>query len=153
MSTAVESFRELHYSPYVLAPILEGFFSTAVPQRGNFLLSYVVLPLTLYPASRNFLKNKKKDSSIYTFWREPSRFYGLAERVEQYREVTNLCVQCCIDGETLTIDENLTVVPLGRTLDMSAAPKDSVRAAEKLGELLKSLDVPAIYRLLGVKRL
>jgi hypothetical protein len=153
MSNAVESFHELHYSPYVLAPIFEGFFSTATPQKNGFLLSYVVLPLTLYPPSRAFLKNARKSSSLVTFWRDPSRFYGLAGRLEQCREITNLCMQCCVDGETLEIDEDLTVVSLGRTLDVSAAPVDSVRAAEKLGDLLKPLDVPAIYRLLGVRRL
>ena len=153
MSNAVESFHELHYSPYVLAPIFEGFFSTAEPQKNGILLSYIVLPLTLYPPSRAFLKNARRSSSLVTFWREPSRFYGIAGRVEQCREITNLCVQCCVDGGTLEVDENLAVTSLGRTLDISAAPVDSVRAAEKLGDLLKSLDVPAIYRLLGVKRL
>lgn len=153
MSNAVESFHELHYSPYVLAPIFEGFFSTAASQKNSFLLSYLILPLTLYPPSRAFLKKSNKNSSLATFWRQPSRFYGLAERVGQCREITNLCMQCCVDGETLEIDEDLTVISLGRTLDMSAAPIDAVRAAEKLGDLLKPLDVPAIYRLLGIKRL
>jgi hypothetical protein len=153
MRTAVDSFHTLHYSPYVLSPIFEGFFSTAARQQNSFLLSYVVLPLTLYPPSRAFLKNANKNSSIVTFWREPRRFYGIAERVEQFRELTNLCIQCCIDCGAIAIDDDLSVMSLGRTLDASAAPANAVRAAEKLGELLKPLDVPAIYRLLGMKRI
>jgi hypothetical protein len=153
MSNAIESFHALHYSPYVLSPIFEGFFSTASSQKNNLLLSYLVLPVTLYPPSRAFLKNSKKNSSLATFWRSPERFYGLAERVEQCRELTQLCLQCCIDSETITVNEDLVVTVLGRTHDSSAAPPDSVRAAEKFGELLKPLDVSAIYRLLGVKRL
>jgi hypothetical protein len=151
MSTAIDSFHTLHYSPYIIAPIFEGFFKTAERQRNSFLLSYIVLPLTLYPPSRTFLKSSNKNSSLTTFWREPSRFLGLSQRVEQYRELSNSCIQCCIDGGAMRIDENLSVIFLGRTLDASTAPADSVRAAEKLGELLKPLDVPAIFRLLGVK--
>jgi hypothetical protein len=153
MSNAIESFHELHYSPYVLAPIFEGFFSTAASQRNSFLLSYIVLPLTLYPTSRTFLKNANKNSSLVTLWREPDRLYGLAGRVEQFREITNLCIQFCIDRETLEIGEDLAVISIARSLDVNAAPVDSVRAAEKLGDLLKPLDVPAVYRLLGVKQL
>lgn len=153
MSDAVNSYHELHYSPFVLAPILAGFFRTAEPQKNSFLLSYIVLPLTLYPPSRSFLKNARKSSSLNTFWREPSRFYGIAERVKQYQEITNQCMQCCIDAEALAINENLTVVSLDKKLDISATPVDTVRAAQKLGALLKQLDVPAIYRILGVKKL
>jgi hypothetical protein len=153
MSNAIESFHELHYSPYVLSPILEGFFSNVTSQKRNLLLSYLVLPLTLYPPSKSFLKNSRRDSSLATFWREPYRFYGLSQRVQQYRELTNLCVQCCLDAETISIDEDLVVTVLGRTPDTSATPPDAVRAAEKLGTLLGLLEIPAIYRLLGVKRL
>lgn len=153
MSTAIDSFHTLHYSPYILSPIIEGFYRVTEKQQGNFLLSYLVLPLTLYPPSRIFLRNSNRASSLATFWREPSRFYGLAERVSQYKEITNLCIQLCVDSEAISINRDLSVEYLNRKLDAIAAPVDSVRAAEKLGELLRSLDVPSVYRLLGVKRI
>ena len=153
MSTAVESYATLHYSPFVLAPLFECFYQTAANQPKNILLSYLVLPLTLYPKSRIFLKNAKSTSSLRTFCRDASRLYGLSERVQEYRKLTNACIQLNIDVGGLSIESDLSVTFLVEMLDTSVCSRDAIKAARNLSRVFQPLDVPAIYRFLGVKKL
>lgn len=153
MRTALESYATLHYSPFVLAPLFEAFYKTLTPQARNILLGYLVLPLSLYPNCRAFLKNARSTSSLTTFCREPQRLYGLPERIREYQEVTHTCLQLAVDAGAVRIEDDLSVIFLRSKLDVSVCPVDAIRAAGKLGMLLQPFDIPAVYRLLGVKRL
>jgi hypothetical protein len=153
MSTALESYAALHYSPFVLAPLFEAFYEMAAPQPKNILLAYLVLPLTLYLPSRTFLKNAKSTSSLRTFCSEPLRLYGLPDRVKEYRSLTHTSLQLGFDSAGLRIAEDLSIAVLARKLDASACPTNAVKAAEKLGSIFGPLDIPAIYRFLGIKKL
>jgi Family of unknown function (DUF6521) len=153
VSTAVECFAALHYSPFVLGPLFEVFYEREIVQPRNVLLAYLVLPLTLYPPSRDFLKNAKSNSSLRTLCGNPERLYGLANRVEEFRSLTHKSLQVCCDSGGITIDLDVSVKYVRRTLDPLPSPTDSLRAAEKLGGVFGHLDIPAIYRFLGIKRL
>jgi hypothetical protein len=133
MSTALESYATLHYSPFVLAPVFESFYQAAANQPKNILLSYLVLPLTLC--------------------RDTSRLYGLSGRVQEYRDLTNVCMQLSIDAGGLRIESDLSVTFLAESLDTSVCPVGTIKGARNLGKLLQPLDVPAIYRFLGVEKL
>jgi hypothetical protein len=153
MITAIESYSTLRYSPFVLAPLFEAFYEKTAAQPKNILLAYLVLPLVLSSTSRSFLKKANKKSSLRTFCNKPERLHGLPERIRDYRSLTNVCVQFGIDSGRMRIENDLSITVLARTIDASACPKDALKAAEKLGNVFQLLDVPAIYRYLGVRGL
>ena len=153
MSTAIESFAILHYSPFVIAPLFEAFYENTHVQPNDILLAYIVLPLTLPENSRLYLKRATVASSLSTFCKESSRLYGLPERVLELREVTHACIQLVIDSGGIGVNSDLSVQFRCRNIDASTCPKDAIMAAEKLGKLCQSYDVPSIYRLLGVKKI
>jgi hypothetical protein len=153
MTSALASYGTLFYSPFVLAPIIENFYSHSRTIPKNFLLSYLVLPITLNRESRDFLVKATSRSSLRTFSEERVRLYGLAERVQRFRTLTNTCLQLCIDTRGLKIEDDLSITKLAHNLTNSAAPKGSIKAAVRLAKLLDPYDVPAIYRFLGVEAL
>jgi hypothetical protein len=153
MSNAIESYAIIHNNPFILTPLFEVFYDSVPRKPKNILLSYLVLPLVLYPASRKFLANANARSSIRTMSKEHERFYGFPDRVEEYKALTNLCIQHAIDVGTLKIEEDLSLRVLGNRLDTSLCPITSAKAAKKLGNLFTPYEIPAIYRSLGVKKL
>jgi len=153
MRNAIESYAVIHNNPFILAPLLELFYAVLPRKPKNVLLSYLVLPLVLYPPSRSFLTNAIASSSIRTMGKERERFYGLSERVEEYKVLTNLCMQHAIDLAAVRVEEDLSVQVIGSGPAVSLCPGTSAKAAGKLGKLLAPYEIPAIYRSLGVKRL
>ncbi len=148
------NYEILYYSPFILAPILESFYETADDQPRNVLLSYLVLPLTLSPSSQNFLKNSNITSSLRTFTKNRENLFGLPERVQEYRDITNICIQLAINAGGIRIKEaDLSIEFINKNLDASSSPKNAIKAAQKFGKILKPLDIPSIYRFLGVKLL
>lgn len=153
MNNAIESYTVIYNNPFILAPLFSAFYSSLPPKPKSILLSYLVLPLVLYPSSREFLTNANARSSIRTMGKKRERFFGLQERLEEYKMLTNICIQHGIDVSTLAVEADLSVRVLGSGLDTSLPPETSVRAAKNLGKLLASFEVPAIYLSLGVKEL
>jgi hypothetical protein len=153
MNNAIDSYSVIHNNPFTLAPLFREFYSTVARAPKNLLLSYLVLPLVLYPESRRFLTNANKTSSIRTMRKEHGRFYGLPERVHEYRSLTNLCIQYATDLGALDLNNDLSVVVNGHNLDTALCPGTSPKAARNLGKLLRPYDPPAVYRLLGVTSL
>jgi hypothetical protein len=153
MNNAIDSYSVIHNNPFTLAPLFREFYSSLPPAPKNLLLSYLVLPLVLYPESRKFLTNANKASSIRTMRKEHGRFYGLPERVQEYRRLTNLCIQYASDLGALELNNDLSLVVNGRKLDLALCPDSSPKAARNLGKLLSPYEPPAVYRLLGVTSL
>lgn len=153
MSNAIDSYTVIHNNPFILAPLFELFYASLPKKPKNILLSYLVLPLVLYPPSRLFLAGAKASSSIRTMGKNRERLYGLCERVEEYKALTNLCIQHAIDSVSIAVEEDLSVLVIASRLDASLCPGTSARAASKLGTLFAPYEIPAIYRSLGVKAL
>lgn len=151
MSNAIVSYAAIHNNPFILAPLLELFYGSLPKKPKNILLSYLVLPLVLYPPSRSFLARAKATSSIRTMRKDRNRFYGLGERVAEYKSLTNLCMQHAIDSNSIAIEADLSIRVLALRLDASLCPGKSAQAAKKLGVLFAPYEIPAIYRSLGVK--
>jgi len=153
MSNAIGSYTVIHNNPFILAPLFELFYASLPKKPRNILLSYLVLPLVLYPSSRSFLSGAKASSSIRTMGKTRERFYGLCERIEEYKALTNLCIQHAIDSGSIAIEEDLSVRVIASRLNAALCPVNSARAANKLGILFAPYEIPAIYRSLGVKAL
>lgn len=153
MSNAIGSYAVIHNNPFILAPLFELFYASLPKKPKNILLSYLVLPLVLYPPSRSFLADAKPSSSIRTMNKKRERFYGFCGRVEEYKTLTNLCIQHAIDSGSIAIEEDLSILVIAPRLDASLCPGTSAKAATKLGVLIAPYEISAIYRSLGVKAL
>jgi len=162
MSNAIQSFAVIHNNPFIFGPLFPSFYASLGEKQNSVLLSYLVLPLVLYPASQKFLMNAKSTSSIMTLIGKSDkrdRLYGLEERIAEYREITNISMQYEIDIGVVITDENLSInVNTSRSnnprfINNTLYFSDYRKSASKLGYLFAPFDVPTIYRLLGVKNL
>lgn len=153
MTRAIESLGIIHNNPFILAPLFLTFYKNISPRPQNQLLSYLVLPLVLYPASRHYLDRANSKSSIRVLMQKKDRVYGLAGRIQGYRSLTNTCLQYAIDTRAMRVNEDLTVGVIADILNHTYCPAQSDRAARKLAALCAPYEVPTIFRMLGLKKL
>lgn len=153
MSDAIKHLRVIHNNPFILAPLFPAFFGELPGTPKSILLSYLVLPLALYPASKNFLIKARATSSVRTLCQDRERLYALAARINEYKELTNTCIQYALDVKSISLGKNLAIELNTYKLDEDICPVDSIKAAKGLGKLCAPLEVPAVYRMLGVKKL
>lgn len=153
MSNAIQSLGALHNNPFIFAPLFSPFYKSLGEKPKSFLLSYLVLPLVLYPKSRTFLVGARSTSSLRTLMGKKERIYGLDERIAEYRGLTNTSLQNAVDMGVLQVGEKLSVdVVSDWTTDPMCSP-DQLKAASNLGILFAPFDVPTVYRMIGVKKL
>ena len=154
MSDAISHIEVLHNNPFVFAALFPRFYENLGKKPKSLLLAYLVLPLALRLASRQFLKNANRRSSVRTMVKRHEVLYGLPSWIEAYRQYANASIQYLIDQGVLTITEDLNVLMCANSsLDDQLCPMDSATAAGRLGVLLAPYDVPTAYRLLGITEL
>lgn len=153
MSNAIQSLGVLHNNPFIFAPLFSPFYKSLGEKPKSFLLSYLVLPLVLYPKSHTFLVRAKSTSSLRTLMGEKERIYGLDERIAEYRGLTNTSLQHAVDMGVLQVGDNLSVNVVSDWTNDPMGSSDQLKAASKLGLLLAPFDVPTVYRMIGVKKL
>lgn len=153
MASSLKNLTLIHNNPFILAPVLVAFFEAYGARERNLLLSYLVLPLVLNPVSGKVLSNARPNTSLATFSAQRQRIFGLQDRVVYYKKLTNSCIQLAIDSGALTVAP-LASVRLGQTsLNDEASPFRSLPAARKLGEICAPFEIPAVFRMLGIKNL
>lgn len=153
MSDPIHHLKVLHNNPFIFASAFFAFFDTLGEKERALLLAYLVLPMTLYPPSRLFLKNARATSSIRSMMKERERIYGLDSRVARHREMTNTTIQYLLGAERMTIDGRLVVAVADQQPANGPSPEGVVKAARRLGILFQPYDVPTVFRLLGVMSL
>lgn len=155
MSKSVDSYYTLYNNPFLLSGIVVEFYKHYTSrQKNDVLLSYLILPLTLYESSKGGLQRANKQRSIRTFVKEPDRLFGLVERLNEYKKMTNLTMQFAVDQHYLLIDESLSVnVISNNEPTINPGLKPHLTAAANLAKMLNGVDVIAVYRQLGIKRI
>lgn len=153
MSNAIESYATIYNNPFILAPLFHVFYDSLIPRPRNILFSYLLLPLVLYPESRNFLIYANSRSSLRSLTSRRDCLYGLPRRTEEYKKLTNLCLQYTVDMGALVVQDDLSVQARDVSLNQSLCPRNSARATRNLGQLLAPFAVPEVYRSLGVQAL
>lgn len=153
MSNAIQSLGALHNNPFIFAPLFSPFYKSLGEKPKSFLLSYLVLPLVLYPKSRTFLVGARSTSSLRTLMSNKERIYGLDERIAEYRGLTNTSLQHAVDMGVLQIGENLSVDVVSDWSNDPMCLPNQLKAARRLGHLFAPFDVPTVYRMIGVKKL
>ena len=139
---------------FAYTPLLYSFYEKYTGQDKDILLSYLILPLVLNETSRNKLVNLTTRSSLFTFCKYEECIVGLPKRIKQYKAVTNDCIQYGIDSELFTISDSLHIeVSKLENSKNFIVDNDKIKAAKKLAMILKSFDIPTIYRNLGVAEL
>lgn len=153
MSNAIQSLGELHNNPFIFAPLFSPFYKSLGEKPKSFLLSYLVLPLVLYPKSHTFLVGARSTSSLRTLMGKKERIYGLDERIAEYRGLTNTSLQHAMDMGVLQVGEKLSVDVVSDWTTETLCSPDQLKAASKFGILLAPFDVPTVYRMIGVKKI
>ena len=153
MSNAIQNFGVLHNNPFIFGPLFQPFFESLGEKPKGFLLSYLVLPLVLYPESRTFLVRARTTSSFRTLTGKREQIYGLDERIAEYRRMTNTTIQHAVDIGVLRVGENLSVDVVSKWPANPMCLPDQLKAASQLGRIFAPFDVPTIYRMIGVKKL
>jgi Family of unknown function (DUF6521) len=150
---AIDHYVTLIRSPLLLAPIVDSFFQEIKPSEKNILLGYLVLPIVLYPTSRNFLVKANSNSSVRTFCSERSRLAGLQKRATELRITSCLAMQNSIDCARLILNPDLSLEYVeNESKTISVMPLE-IKAAKRLAVIFEPYDVTTIYRLLGVNNL
>lgn len=152
-ASAIYHYVTLARSPLLLAPIIESFFQEVRPSEKNILLGYLVLPMVLYPPSRDFLKKAIATSSIRTLCSERSRLAGLPQRVNELRSTSSLAMQNSIDCERLILQPDLSMEYVEVQSSTKQGISIEIRAAKRLATIFEPYNVPTVYRLLGVNNL
>lgn len=150
---AIQHYVTLTRSPLLLSPIIESFFQEIRPFGKNLLMGYLVLPIVLYPSSRNFLCNANARSSVRSFCADRSRLAGLPQRVAELRTTTSLAVQNAIDCDRLILHSDLSLEYAEQKNNSHSGMPNEIKAAKRLASIFEPYDIPTIYRLLGVTNL
>ena len=153
MSRYIDNIYTIQNNPFILTPLIIEFFTKSASKPKNLLLAYLVLPLVLYETSQLSIGKSTTRSSISSFKRKKENLYGLPERVERYKDITNKCLQHAIDNNYIEINKDLSVEVLERKITSTKNLSKALKASSNLHKIFKDIDIVAIYRLLGVKTL
>ena len=158
MSKYIDNVYKINNNIFILTPLFVNFYQNMKPTPKNLLLSYLVLPLVLYKTSQKKIITSNVRSSIYTFLNSKDKkkrenVYGLPQRVQDYREITNKCILYAIENKWLKLEDDLSIVVLKEQKNNMDNLEDAFKASSKLCNIFKELDSVSIYRQLGVKEL
>jgi hypothetical protein len=158
MNKYIDSVYKVHNNPFVFTPLIVAFYENLERKPKNILLAYLVLPIVLNERSKQTLQTARSTSSIHTFIDSKDKskrenVFGLPERIQNYKEITNQCIQHAIDNQWISLNEDLSIEFLKKIDNKVENLNQSFKASSNLHKIFKDLDVVAIYRLLGVKEL
>lgn len=151
-SSPVEHLHTLQRSPFALAPVIHQFYDGAPPRDRDLLLSYLVLPMVLYPTMQKYLLGATKRSNVRTLCNDQSRLVGLVHNTGRFKALTHSALLVLTAERSIEITDALTVKSVGKVRGVNAVEKH-LRAAEKLSIVFAEADVVSIYRMLGFKSL
>lgn len=137
----------------MFTPLILEFYKAYPGSSKDALLSYLIFPFVLHESTRETLKNATTRSTLRTFVRKKENYYALPIKIEEYRDLTNMCIQNAIDTRNLELNENLSLKYVGDNVSSVPLLADSMRAARNLVKVIKNVDVVTVYRTLGVKKL
>ena len=152
--STVDNVYTLENTPFLLTPILVEFYRNyKSSEKNSLLLSYLIFPIVLYKESNKGLANSTKTRTIRSFRKKAERLYGLSERLEEYRVITNLCMQYAVDKGDLRVNQDLSISIAKDYTDKARLLAKETKAAANLAEMLNKVTVLSAFRQLGIKSL
>ena len=153
MSKYIDNLYEAHNNIFIFTPLIIKFYKDLQPIPKNILLSYLVLPMVLHEDSKNNLKNAKTTSSIHTYMNKNDNLFGLPNRVQNYKKITNNCLQYALAQNWIKINDDLSITVTQEQDNKIENLNISFRASSNLYKIFGELGVVEIYKLLGMKKL
>ncbi|HEX8017573.1 MAG TPA: three component ABC system middle component [Flavobacterium sp.] len=167
MSKIIENLDALYNNPFLLTPIIVRFYEKYEgKQQKDFLLSYLVLPIVLYEGSKSSLLTKKKELRTFINYsqkkdieknkleiKKNEKLFGLPLRVEEYKEITNICLQYAFDLGCLQLNEDLSIKFLEYKFKKDNSLVENLKVAENFAVVLKKEKITHVFMRLGIKRI
>lgn len=154
MSRAVDSIYNILNNPFKLMELIVCFYSSYENKDNDILLSYLVLPLVLNQDSRKKLLNLHKNCNLLSLTKNSDSVVGLEQMIEEYKDITNECIQIAILNGYLKLNKNKSLVRTDKDLKIQSFKfSDEYVATRNFAVILKSNDIVTIYRMLGVKKI
>jgi len=153
MSQFSNNIYTIHNNIFSLTPILVSFYKNLIAKDKDILLSYFVFPTVLSPIATEEFKRIPVKSNLTRLVANKKFMFGFQSRFEQYKQITNNCLQYAIDCNYLKIRENLSIEALNQDVlytDNSLA--SAINLASQLPNVFK-LDVINTYYAFGIKGL
>lgn len=152
MPGAIEHLYTLQRSPFALAPVIHQFYDGAALRERDLLLSYLVLPMVLFPAMQKYLLAANSRSSLRTLCHEQSRLVGLVQNTARFKALTHAALLVLKAERRIEITDALAVKSVGEVRGINAVQKH-LDAARRLSLIFSEADIVSIYRMLGFKSL
>jgi Family of unknown function (DUF6521) len=169
MSKIIEHLYTLYNNPFFLSPIIVRFYEKYEgKQNKDILLSYLILPIVLYEESSKTLYTKRNDRSLKSYLnydrkgnveksileiKKNTKLFGLPDRVQEYKDLTNLCLQYAFDRGCLKVNEDLSISFIKYDFEQDNTLVTFLLASENMARMLKQEKLIDIYRKLGLKNL
>ena len=152
MSSLVDTLFQIKYNPFKYGEYLASFYSTVDNVENNLLLSQLVIPLCSHPIFQEKIERAifgdKRRSTIWSIFKDRERLYDLQERINEFRLLTDQCLQYSLINDWLEIKPEKLQVVVGKDINVDFVRQKS---GENLGKLFSNLSVIEIYAFLGVK--
>lgn len=157
MNKTLKSIFTIYNSPFLLSELLYVFYENSCQRvlgskQNDLLLSYLILPFVLPLDSRESLIKTNKTSTLRSFLKK-GHHLGINESIHNWMPLTNKSLQFLLNSDFIFYHEGCVLVNENKEFNKSLASTDMLKAVIKLEYLFHPLDVPTIYRLLGVKKI
>jgi len=167
MSKAIQNLDILYNNPFVLTPLIVTFYEKYEgKQQKDMFIAYLILPIVLYEYSKIILKTKKKELRTFINYiqkedikndkieiKRNDKLFGLPNRVDEFKELTNLCLQYAFDTGSLRLNKDLSITFIKNDFKIDQSILEYIIAAQNLALLLKNEKTTHIYMRLGIKKL
>ena len=167
MSKAIQNLDILYNNPFVLTPLIVTFYEKYEgKQQKDMFIAYLILPIVLYEYSKIILKTKKKELRTFINYiqkediknnkieiKRNDKLFGLPNRVDEFKELTNLCLQYAFDTGSLRLNKDLSITFIKNDFKIDQSIVEYNKAAQNLALLLKNEKITHIYMRLGIKKL
>jgi hypothetical protein len=134
----------------------------------DVLLAYLVLPLVLNEDSRRPLLRKDSRRTLRTYFnfnkkldevkgveevKKNKKLFGLPDRIEEFKQITNLCIQYSIDRGCLNLTNDLSISFDRFDFQHDNTLVEYLVAAENLAAMFRNDKITHIYMMFGIKNL
>ncbi|MDR7319699.1 three component ABC system middle component [Brevibacillus nitrificans] len=151
-----DHIQNLSINPFFGSQLIQHFLSGYGEKFVPTVLVYLVMPMIYYRPSRNLLVTAKKNSTLFTLFKDDSEkvvaLGGLQERVLFFENVTNQGIIVAFNERSINITtEGIQLLRKASYKDIEYTDvKTFFRAAYYLGKLVSKMDTVNVFRLLGV---
>jgi hypothetical protein len=156
MNNTAENIYYLINNPLNVHSHILYFYSLFKGKENDLFLSYLILPMCLNKEIRENIKNLRIDSTMLSIVNDKERFksiVGLQKIIEQYKDLTNICLQLDLIKNSIELDYIENRIHLKKPVIDYDDKSDIAKAVRGLAKVADKMDVVDTLKLLGVKKI